>query len=176
MSNNIKWVIIGLIALTIILLYSSKNNELYDTIRKKKEKKHKKSKRILLSKSKNNSTNLLAQKLKNKLVQKSQNNLNNKTSNKPKYIVKLFYTNECYYCNQFKPTWIKVKHLLNKHNIHDISLEDVDCTNRHIDYSYIKGYPTIAVYNKNNTFIETYEGDRSDELFLKYLLKLRLSN
>ena len=86
-----------------------------------------------------------------------------------KNIIILFYSDNCYHCHQFLPTWLKIKENMNGNKI---KLDEINCTNNDPGLDYVDGYPTIAIYDKNNNYIMSYENDRSYENFKQFLENL----
>jgi thiol-disulfide isomerase/thioredoxin len=81
-------------------------------------------------------------------------------------IIILFYSDNCYHCHQFLPTWFKIKENMNGMKI---KFDEVNCTNNDPGLPYVDGYPTIAIYDKNNNYIMSYNNDRSYENFKQFL-------
>ena len=86
--------------------------------------------------------------------------------NELKNIIILFYSDNCYHCHQFLPTWSKIKENINGMKI---KFDEVNCTNNDPGLPYVDGYPTIAIYDKNNNYIMSYNNDRSYENFKQFL-------
>jgi thiol-disulfide isomerase/thioredoxin len=164
--NKILWIIIIIIIIIIIYyIFNSDNNDNdTDIIRKKINKKYLKSKKIYISPTiiKNEPIKFMTNKLTKKLNKISEGFDNNK---KYKYLIKLFYADWCPHCIDFKPIW----HSLHNKYSNDIKFIDVDCTRNNPNLSFIKGFPTIALFDLNDKYIESYENDRSIESFESYI-------
>ena len=160
------------------------SRETSNIIRKIKNKKYAESKKIHESPyNKSQSIASLTKQLKKKLTKTNYVDKNpelkvisesvskpqiiSKPKPKPKYILKLFYADWCPHCVDFKPIWNKIK---NQHT--NIDFVNVDCTNNSPQVPYVKGFPTIALLDSNERFIETYENDRSYEDFNSYVENL----
>ena len=152
------------------------SKETSNIIRKIKNKKYAESKKIHESPyNKSQSIASLTKQLKKKLTKTNYVDKNpelkivseTKPNFKPKYILKLFYADWCPHCIDFKPIWNKIK---NQHT--NIDFINVDCTNNSPQVPYVKGFPTIALLDSNERFIETYENDRSYEDFNSYIKNL----
>jgi thiol-disulfide isomerase/thioredoxin len=89
--------------------------------------------------------------------------------NELKNIIILFYSDNCYHCHQFFPTWLRIKENINGTKI---KLDEVNCTNNDPGLDYVDGYPTIAIYDQNNNYIMSYDSDRSYENFKQFLENL----
>jgi thiol-disulfide isomerase/thioredoxin len=169
--DNILWILILVIIIIIIyFIFSSdcndnndNNNDDADIIRKKINKKYSKSKKIYISPEiKNKPIKSMINKLTKKLNKISEGFDNNK---RYKYIIKLFYADWCPHCVDFKPIWSSLK----KKYSNDIKFIDVDCTNNNPNLPFINGFPTIALFNSNDKYIESYQNDRSMETFESYI-------
>lgn len=86
-----------------------------------------------------------------------------------KNIIILFYSDNCYHCHQFFPTWLKIKENMNGTKI---KFDEVNCTNNDPELEYVDGFPTIAIYDNNNSYLMSYNGDRSYEIFKQFLKNL----
>lgn len=165
-TNKILWCLIFVVSLIIYIIINCDNNEIINTniIRQKINKKYPISKKIYISpKIINNEpttkmTNKLTQKL-NKISEGFNNEI------KQKYIIKLFYANWCNHCMEFKPIWLNLKNKYSNY-LHFI---EVDCTNSNPNLSYVVGFPTIGLFDLNDKYIESYENDRSINLFESYI-------
>jgi thiol-disulfide isomerase/thioredoxin len=153
----------------------------YDKSRKRKYPKYTKSKRIYISPNfKHESIKLMKKLLQQKLnapkkVAKMQaiSKIGNKVSipvikkinSDKKYIIKLYFTDWCPHCSQFKPIWNKLKSRFSN----NFEFIDVDCTNNSPNLPYVEGYPTISLFNMNNQHLNNYEDDRNYESIETYL-------
>ncbi len=170
----------------------NKENETSVIIRRKLNKKHKKTKKIHQSpKNKNleasirSLKDILKQKIKktkisnNKLSEQnhpiiskinSTNQINStpNKSTKSKKNIKLFFADWCAHCTNFKPIWNKLKSTYS--NIYNFI--DVDCTNDTPNLSYVYGLPTIAIYDHIDNYIENYEDQRTFSAIEAYLNNL----
>jgi thiol-disulfide isomerase/thioredoxin len=101
------------------------------------------------------------------LTQKLQNKLNKITENfdNNKFIIKLFYADWCTHCVSFKPVWIELK---NKYSDR-LTFIDVDCTESNPNLEYIKGFPTIAIFDSSNKYLNTYNDDRTKDSLESYI-------
>ena len=93
---------------------------------------------------------------------------NKLTQNKPiqnKPTIRLFFANWCGACQQFKPIWFELKKLYQN----KINFVEIDCTENSPGLEYVQYLPTIAIYDKNNRYIENYEEDRSKYGFKQFL-------
>ena len=163
------------------------NDEKY---RKRKYPKYTKSKIIYLSPKvsqniRNNSIKLMKQLLEqklnapkkitnkpvstNKLIPVGSSNTSNtkEVKNNPakKYIIKLYYTDWCPHCDQFKPVWYKLKSRYS--DLYEFV--DVNCTTNSPNLPFVDGYPTISIFNMNGEYMNNYEEDRSYESMETYL-------
>lgn len=83
--------------------------------------------------------------------------------NKP--TVRLFSANWCGHCREFKPVWNELKKLYQN----KINFIEIDCTKETPGLEYVQYLPTIAIYDKNDKYIENYEEDRSKHGFKNFL-------
>ncbi len=174
---------------------SNKKFETSVVVRRKLNKKHKKTKKIhqsprnkYLEASIRSLKDILKQKIKQtKISNKKLNtqshpivsnitppvdlNQTNQTNQsiqpKPKLHIRLFFADWCEHCQNFKPVWNKLK---STHS-DTFKFEDVDCTNYNPDLPYVQGLPTIAIYDNSNRYIENYEDDRTFNAVESYLNK-----
>jgi len=109
--------------------------------------------------NKEQSDKSMSSKLKKKLKKISKKFYNKK------YIIKFFYTDWCSHCTNFKPVWFKIK---NKYS-NSLDFIEVDCTDNNPNLSFITGYPTIALYDINGDYIESYNNNRTIKLFESYI-------
>jgi len=109
--------------------------------------------------NKEQSDKSMSSKLKKKLKKISKKFYNKK------YIIKFFYTDWCSHCTNFKPYWFKIK---NKYS-NSLDFIEVDCTDNNPNLSFITGYPTIALYDINGDYIESYKNNRTIKLFESYI-------
>ena len=72
--------------------------------------------------------------------------------------VVLYYSDNCSYCNQFKPTWEALKSTFDKNNIKH---EEYEAKNINHKEKNIKGYPTIRIETKDGEY--EYDGPRNPE-------------
>lgn len=164
--DNILWILIIIILIIIYFIFNSDNDNDNDTdiIRKKINKKYLISKKIYISpkiikdKPIKSMTNKLTKKL-NKISEGFNN------QQEYKYLIKLFYADWCPHCMDFKLIWSNLK---NKYS-NDIKFIDVDCTHNNPNLSFIKGFPTIALFDLTDRYIESYENDRSIDSFESYI-------
>ena len=82
--------------------------------------------------------------------------------------IRFFFAEWCGHCQEFKPTWFKLKKLYSD----KINFIEVDCSNNNPGLEYVQYFPTISIYDKNNNFIENYDGDRSNYTFRNFLNNL----
>ena len=166
--TNKKLLILILIIIILIIIYyiCNSNNEENDTdiIRTKINKRYLKSKKIYISPENINDKPIKS--MTNKLTKKINKILEGFDNRKGyKYLIKLFYADWCPHCVDFKPIWFNLK---NKYS-NDIKFIDIDCTNDNPNLSFIKGFPTIALFDSNDKYIESYENDRSIDSFESYI-------
>jgi len=186
-SKRTLWFAIALISLVIIYWmtdFTNLNNCLIDNniynqnvdreletsviIRKRLNNRHNRLKMIHNS-PKNKSLEKSIKSLKNKLQKKiSKTKISNKKLTKPKINIKLFFADWCPHCVEFKPVWNKLKSAFKD----SYNFEDIDCTNYNPNLQFIKGLPTIAIFDSNNNHIENYESDRSFDAVKAYLKNL----
>ena len=88
---------------------------------------------------------------------------NKPTQNKP--TIRLFFANWCGACQQFKPIWFELKKIYQN----KINFVEIDCTENTPGLNYVQYLPTIAIYDKNDKYIENYEDDRSKYGFKQFL-------
>lgn len=82
--------------------------------------------------------------------------------------IRFFFAEWCGHCQEFKPTWFKLKKLYSD----KINFIEVDCSNNNPGLEYVQYFPTISIYDKNDNFIENYEDDRSNYTFRNFLNNL----
>ncbi len=158
----------------------SNSNETSIVQRKKINNKHYQSKKIHVSSSNPlesaKSIKLMTQKLTQKLNMTNNKKISNLSqlknvpinySNPNKYIIKLYSADWCPHCVDFKPIWNQLK---SKYN--HIKFVDVDCTNEQPNLSFVNGYPTIAIFDSSDVYIENYQNERSFDQFNSYLKAL----
>lgn len=149
-------------------------NETVVPIRQYKPQKRRSPKKIHNSENfKNNDKNISLDDKQKKLSKNIKNSKSIKNITPPtdelKNIIVLFYSDNCYHCHNFFPTWLKIKENMDGSNI---KFDEINCTNSDPGLSYIDGFPTIAIYNKNNDHIMNYDRDRSYDNFKQFLENL----
>lgn len=189
LSSKSIWLLIILISLiSIYILYNNYNEDdninflnFNEKYRKRKYPKYTKSKKIyvspkLLQNYKHNSIKLMKKLLQQKLnapkkvinksnLLKTQPPVIQKINSGKKYIIKLYFTNWCHFCEQFKPIWNKLKSKFSN----NFEFMDVNCTNNSPNLPYVEGYPTISIFNINNDHLYNYEEDRTYQSMESYL-------
>jgi len=163
LKENLLWIIIIIVIIIFLIYYyyfCTDNN----LNRKKLNRKHLISKKIYESPFEIKKS--LKKKLQKKLNKVAENFDNNK------YIIKLFFADWCPHCVDFKPIWYSLK----KKYSNNISFIEVDCTENDPELSFIKGFPTIAIFDGTNNFIDVYNGDRSNKSFEAYIKDNLLNN
>jgi hypothetical protein len=97
--------------------------------------------------------------------------------------INLYFADWCHFCNDFKPTWEKVKAWCRENNIKAKEYEDSKIqamqadpskNNSGVPLEMIEGYPTIIIKRGAGDF--TKVGDRGEENILKMLGKKDVSN
>lgn len=155
-KENLPGFIIIIIFLLIFYYYIyCKDDESYN--RPKIYKKHLKSKKI--HESPIYVQPLLTQKLQKKLNRITENFENN---NK---IIKLYYADWCRHCVEFKPIWYILKNIYSDR----LTFIEVNCTDNNPELDFIKGFPTIAIFDSNNNYLDTYNDDRTKETLEAYI-------
>ena len=101
------------------------------------------------------------------LTEKLQIKLNKITENfdNNKYIIKLFYADWCGHCVNFKSIWFALK---NKYS-NKVTFIEVNCTEKNPELDYVTGFPTIAIFDSNNKYLQTYNDDRTFDSFESYI-------
>lgn len=153
--NNFLWIIIIMILIFYIYNYIKTDENIS---RKYINKIYEKSKEIHISEK-------FKTKLNKKKLVKKLNKISEGFDNiEYKYILKLYYADWCPHCVDFKPIWESLK---KKYNT--LQFISIDCTNFNPNLPYVNGFPTIAIFNKNNEYIKSYEEERSYIKFDNYL-------
>jgi thiol-disulfide isomerase/thioredoxin len=150
-------ILIFAIILVIYYIYNYYNND-NDSLRKTINKKYDESKKIHTSEQFENKIN------KNKLVKKLNKISEEFNKIEYKHTIKLFFADWCPHCVDFKPIWNSLK---NKYNT--IKFIEIDCSENNPNLPYVQGFPTIAIFDKNNNYIESYEDERTFNMFEKYI-------
>lgn len=169
--KKIITILIILIILVILLICSCPkhkitNDETTDSIRKHLRKYHKKSKKIYYSPQRSNeSIKSLENNLKTKLSDRIHHLNSSLTS---KHVIKFYYSNNCGFCQHFKPIWHKFKHKYD--NV--IKFIEIDCTDQDATEQYVNGYPTIAIFKDSGEYLGNYTNRRDDKNFEAFLKTL----
>lgn len=111
---------------------------------------------FLLSQKKDKNKNLAE-----KFYSAKKNKKNNIVKNPIKLV--LYKSNNCYHCQQFKPTWDNIKLKLNKiYTNNQILVDEVECSSgdSRCNSPYINGVPTVVLY-KASTQPMIYNNSRT---------------
>jgi thiol-disulfide isomerase/thioredoxin len=161
--KKIFWILI-LILIIIIIYYIYNCNDNIEVIRKIKNKKYYKSKKIYVSPNIKKCKPI--KKMKNKLTKKLKKISEEFTNvNNTKHIIKLYFAEWCPHCVDFLPIWTSIK---NKYNDNIIFVE-IDCTNNSPQLEYVQGFPSIVLFDSKDNYIENYEKERSIISFESYI-------
>jgi thiol-disulfide isomerase/thioredoxin len=79
--------------------------------------------------------------------------------------LRLFFSDNCGHCVEFKPTWYALKQKYND----KINFIEINCTHNNPGLEYVQYLPTISIYDKSDKYIENYENDRSKYVFEKFI-------
>jgi thiol-disulfide isomerase/thioredoxin len=151
------------------------NEPIQHPFRRKLNHKHIKSKSIFVSpKIKHSSIKGLIDELKKQIDQtkigkKVDGQYKLSSINKPIYIIKLFFSDNCHHCVSFKPIWNKMK----EKYANRFKFIDINCTYNAPEFSYVSGYPTISIYDTHDRYISNYSKVRTIETFNEFLSSLK---
>jgi thiol-disulfide isomerase/thioredoxin len=79
--------------------------------------------------------------------------------------LRLFFSDNCGHCVEFKPTWYALKQKYGN----KINFIEINCTYNNPGLEYVQYLPTISIYDRTDKYIENYENDRSKYVFEQFV-------